>query len=212
MPMPSTRLRKVSPWTASRSRRRYLGAESSGNASRICCAVQAEVGALVTPKWTTWDNRRASWPSMPRLPSPPGAKALAMPADDGRGLYQGAEPRASATSGGKAEPRRLARAVRTAAASSGGAGEQVVAEGQGSRATDPRALGAPSESSPAGRQRRTTVGGQPGPSRKSPSSRAIRFWPRTGAQLRAASPATPTGPRASRISTTGGWSPAAALA
>jgi hypothetical protein len=32
--------------------------------------------------------RRASWPSIPRLPGPPGPKALAMPADDGRGLYQ----------------------------------------------------------------------------------------------------------------------------
>jgi hypothetical protein len=32
--------------------------------------------------------RRAPWPSMPRLPCPPGAKALAMPADDGRRLYQ----------------------------------------------------------------------------------------------------------------------------
>ncbi len=48
--------------------------------------------------------RRASWSSMPRLPCPPGAKALAMPADHGRGLYQEQSVAPARPAAGKLNP------------------------------------------------------------------------------------------------------------
>src|SRR5712691_258173 len=52
MPMPATRLRKTSPYTASRSLNAHRGAVSSGKASMTCCAVHSAVGCSVTLKWT----------------------------------------------------------------------------------------------------------------------------------------------------------------
>jgi hypothetical protein len=101
-------------------------------------------------------NRRASWPSMPRLPGPPGAKALAMPADDGRGLYQEQSLAPARPAAGKLNPEGLLepselRPLRAVVQES-----KLLPKGKGSRAPNPRALGAPSGASPVGRQRWTT--------------------------------------------------------
>ena len=44
-------LQRLTLKVCSRSRIRYLGAESNGKASRICCATQAVVGCRVTLQW-----------------------------------------------------------------------------------------------------------------------------------------------------------------
>ena len=53
MPRPFTRSRNSPPKMPSRSRMRNRGAESCGNASTTCCAVQAAVGEAVTLQCTT---------------------------------------------------------------------------------------------------------------------------------------------------------------
>ena len=49
IPMPFATAITSFPKIASRSRIKYLGASSHGNASRICCAVHVSVGALLKP-------------------------------------------------------------------------------------------------------------------------------------------------------------------
>src|ERR1017187_3295686 len=51
--MSRTWRRKSAPKILSRSRSRYRGISSKGNASRTCCAVHSAVGWAVTLKWTT---------------------------------------------------------------------------------------------------------------------------------------------------------------
>jgi hypothetical protein len=58
IPMPVATAITSFPKMASRSRIKYLGASSHGNASRICCAVHASIGCSVTLQCTT--RRRAS--------------------------------------------------------------------------------------------------------------------------------------------------------
>ena len=58
IPMLFVRATNAPPKIASRSRIKYRGAWSHGNASRICCAVHSSVGRSVTLKCTT---RRRSW-------------------------------------------------------------------------------------------------------------------------------------------------------
>src|SRR5215470_13722817 len=58
MPIDATRSRKSAPYTPSRSRSRWRGAVSHGNASTICCAVHAAAGCAVMLKCRT---RRRSW-------------------------------------------------------------------------------------------------------------------------------------------------------
>src|SRR5438094_5483736 len=52
IPMPFATAITSFPKIASRSRIKYLGASSHGNASRICCAVHVSVGCSVTLKCT----------------------------------------------------------------------------------------------------------------------------------------------------------------
>jgi len=58
IPMPFATAMTSFPKMASRSRIKYRGASSHGNASRTCCAVHPSVGCSVTLKCTT---RRRSW-------------------------------------------------------------------------------------------------------------------------------------------------------
>src|SRR5437870_4672194 len=53
IPMAWARLENTTPYTASRSRSKYRGAVSQGNASTSCWAVHSAVGASVTLMWTT---------------------------------------------------------------------------------------------------------------------------------------------------------------
>src|SRR4029453_9757862 len=53
IPKDRTRLENTAPYTASRSRSRYRGAVSHGNASTSCWAVHSAVGVAVTLTWTT---------------------------------------------------------------------------------------------------------------------------------------------------------------
>jgi len=50
-PIDSTRWMNSAPKAPSRSRIRYRGVVSCGNASRICCPAQTAVGESVTLKW-----------------------------------------------------------------------------------------------------------------------------------------------------------------